>query len=73
MKSPFRMDTLDPIFEPIYSMNESGVLDFKMLLNGDWVSLSQRIEVHTPIDDSLIATVPSASIKEAEEAVEGLI
>ena len=70
MKSPSRIGKLGAIFEPIYSINEPGVLDFKMLLDGSWVSLSQRIEVRSPIDDSVVATVPSASNKEAEEAVE---
>ena len=70
MKSPSKIGKLGSIFEPIYSINGSDVLDFKMLLAGGWVSLSQRIEVRSPIDDSVVATVPSASNKEAEGAVE---
>jgi glyceraldehyde-3-phosphate dehydrogenase [NAD(P)+] len=61
---------LGDIFTPIYSVTENGTLDFKMLLDGKWVSLEQRIEVRCPIDDQLIATVPSSSQTEAEKAVE---
>ena len=58
------------IFSPIYSVAESGCLDFKMLLDGRWTSLEQTVEVRSPIDDGVIATVPNASEREAEEAVE---
>jgi glyceraldehyde-3-phosphate dehydrogenase [NAD(P)+] len=58
------------IFGPIYSVAASGCPDFKMLLSGRWTSLEQRIEVHSPIDDGLVATVPNASEREAEQAVE---
>lgn len=68
MKARARVKLRD-IFDPIYAVTDSGTLDFKMLLEGKWVSLPQRIEVHTPIDDSLIATVPSASEAEAERAI----
>jgi glyceraldehyde-3-phosphate dehydrogenase [NAD(P)+] len=57
------------VFGPVYSTTDSGTLDFKMLLDGKWVSLPQRIEVRTPIDDSVIATVPNASEDEAKRAV----
>ena len=60
---------LGEVFGSIYATTDSGTLDFKMLLEGKWVSLPQRIEVRTPIDDGLIATVPSASEQEAERAV----
>lgn len=59
----------DKIFDPIYSI-DAGVLNFKMLLNRKWFSLDQRIEVRSPIDNSLIATVPRASEFEADDAVE---
>jgi glyceraldehyde-3-phosphate dehydrogenase [NAD(P)+] len=59
---------LGEIFDPIYSVTDSGTLDFKMLLEGKWISLPERIEVRTPMDDSLIGTVPSASEAEAERA-----
>ena len=69
MKAPPRVK-LGEIFDPIYALTDSSILDFKMLLDGKWVSLPERIEVRTPIDDSVIATVPSASEVEAERAVE---
>ena len=68
------MDTiqkkLGPVFEPTYTMSTSGNVDFKMLIEGAWVSLPERIEVRTPIDNGLIATIPSASEKEADRAVD---
>jgi glyceraldehyde-3-phosphate dehydrogenase [NAD(P)+] len=67
MKAQARVK-LGEIFDPIYTVMDSGTLDFRMLLEGRWISLPQRIEVRTPMDDSLIATVPSASEAEAERA-----
>ena len=61
---------LATVFDPIYSIPDSGAMDFKMLLDGQWVSLPQRIEVRSPIDGGVVATVPSASEREAERAVE---
>jgi len=61
---------LGDVFNPIYTVTKNGTLDFKMLLDGEWVSLEQRIEVRSPIDGSLVATVPSSSELEAEKAVE---
>ena len=61
---------LDKIFEAIYDLQDSKIPNFKMFLNGKWVSLEQRIEVRTPIDGSLIATIPSASEQEAGQAVD---
>jgi glyceraldehyde-3-phosphate dehydrogenase [NAD(P)+] len=61
---------LGTIFSPIYSVAASGSLDFKMFLNGKWVMLEQRIEVRSPIDDGLVATVPNASEQEADQAVQ---
>ena len=61
---------LGDVFDPIHTVSRDGVLSFKMLLEGEWISLDQRIEVRSPIDGSVVATVPSASEKEAERAVE---
>jgi len=60
---------LGDVFKPIYTLTKEGTFDFKMLLDGEWVSLEQRIEVRSPIDGSLVATVPSSSEREAEKAV----
>ncbi len=70
MKSPPRIGKLSAIFDPIYSVKDSGILDFKMFLDGNWVFLEQRIDVHSPIDDSVIATIPSSSKEEAKLAVD---
>ena len=61
---------LAKVFEPIYDLSDSGLLEFKMFLEGSWVSLKERIEVRSPIDDGLVATVPSSSEREAGRAVE---
>jgi len=70
VKARTRVTKLGEVFRPIYSVSDSGALDFKMFLEGKWVSLPQRIEVRSPIDDDLVATVPSASEQEAERAVD---
>jgi glyceraldehyde-3-phosphate dehydrogenase [NAD(P)+] len=61
---------LAKVFEPIYELSGSGRLEFKMFLEGAWVSLKERIEVRSPIDGGLVATVPSSSEREAGLAVE---
>lgn len=42
----------------------------KMLLNGEWVDRSQKIEVRNPQDNSLVDTVPRASSVDMEAAIE---
>jgi glyceraldehyde-3-phosphate dehydrogenase [NAD(P)+] len=69
MKTATGTAKLGDVFSPIYSASEGGILDFKMYLAGRWVSLEQRVEVRSPIDDSIIATVPSSTEREAEQAV----
>jgi glyceraldehyde-3-phosphate dehydrogenase [NAD(P)+] len=61
---------LPEAFDPIYDVADTGCLSFKMLLDGSWVGKAERIEVRSPINDALVATVPSASTPEAEQAVE---
>ena len=70
MEVKSRLVKLGTVFDPIYSISKSGLMDFKMYLDGKWVELPQRIEVLSPIDDGVVATVPSASEQEAERAVE---
>ena len=65
-----RIGKLSAIFDPVYSSKDSGILNFNMFLDGKWISLDQQIEVHSPIDDSIIASVPSSSPSEAERAVD---
>ena len=60
---------LSEVFDAIYGVGSYGVLDFRMLVGAEWVSLEQRIEVRSPVDDDTIATIPSASEQEAEKAV----
>src|SRR5208282_1178896 len=68
MTPPSQIGRLGDTFNGIYSITD-GVLNFKMLLAGNWISLTDQIEVRTPIDNSVVATVPNASNKEAEQAV----
>jgi glyceraldehyde-3-phosphate dehydrogenase [NAD(P)+] len=57
-------------FNPIYESAPEGRLDFKMLLEGKWFSMQDRVEVRSPIDGALVATVPSASQAEAKRGVD---
>ena len=41
----------------------------KMLLNGEWVDRSKKIEVRDPFDNSVIDTVPAGDEKDAELAL----
>jgi glyceraldehyde-3-phosphate dehydrogenase (NADP+) len=42
----------------------------KMLLNGEWVDRSQKIEVRNPQNNSLVDTVPRATADDMEAAIE---
>lgn len=42
----------------------------KMLLKGEWVDRAAKIEVRDPHDNSLVDTVPLASIEDMNEAIE---
>ena len=41
----------------------------KMLLNGEWVDRTRKLEVRDPQDNSLVDTVPLASVEDMKEAV----
>jgi glyceraldehyde-3-phosphate dehydrogenase (NADP+) len=41
----------------------------KMLLNGEWVDRSQKLEVRDPYDQSLVDTVPMATHEDMEAAI----
>jgi glyceraldehyde-3-phosphate dehydrogenase (NADP+) len=45
----------------------------KMLLNGEWVDRSQKIEVRNPQDNSLVDTVPRATAADMEAAIEAAV
>jgi glyceraldehyde-3-phosphate dehydrogenase (NADP+) len=45
----------------------------KMLLNGEWVNRSQKIEVRNPQDNSLVDTVPRASAGDMEAAIDAAV
>jgi len=61
---------LGEIFDPIYSVSASKVMDLKMYLDGRWISLEQRLDIRSPINNELVATIPRASNTEAGKAVE---
>lgn len=64
---------LGEVFNSIYELSKSGIPNFRMFLNGRWVTLNQTIEVKSPIDGGLVATVPSATEREADVAVESSV
>ena len=70
MKNKAHDVRLPESFKPIYELSGEGPLSFKMLLEGSWFSMREQIEVRSPIDGGLIATVPSSSRSEADRAVE---
>ncbi len=45
----------------------------KMLLDGEWVDREEKIEVRDPFDDSVIDTVPSATDRDVERALEASV
>ena len=45
----------------------------KMLLNGEWVSRDETIDVRDPFDNSLIDTVPRATLDDVETALAGAV
>jgi glyceraldehyde-3-phosphate dehydrogenase (NADP+) len=45
----------------------------KMLLNGEWMDRSQKIEVRNPQDNSLVDTVPRATAVDMEAAIEAAV
>jgi len=70
LKTDVQNRRLPDLFEPIYELSENGNWNFKMLLQGSWFAKTERIDVRSPMDGTLVATVPSASTSEAEKAVE---
>jgi glyceraldehyde-3-phosphate dehydrogenase [NAD(P)+] len=70
LSTDFHRQRLPDIFDPIYELSDAGYWNFKMLLEGSWFEKAERIEVRSPSDGALVATVPSASKPEAERAVE---
>lgn len=45
----------------------------RMLLNGEWVDRAERAEIRDPQDNSLVDTVPQASIEDMERAIESAV
>lgn len=45
----------------------------KMLIAGEWVDKSEKIEVRDPFDNSLIDTVPRATQSDVEKAIESAV
>jgi len=70
LKTDIQSSRLPDAFDPIYELSDAGYWNFKMLLEGSWFAKTERIEVRSPIDGKLVATVPNASTLEAERAVE---
>ncbi len=45
----------------------------KMLLNGEWVDRSEKLEVRNPQDNSLIDTVPQGSAEDMKQAIDAAV
>ncbi|MFQ5614477.1 MAG: aldehyde dehydrogenase family protein [Anaerolineae bacterium] len=45
----------------------------KMLLNGEWVDRPQQLEVHDPQDNSLVDTVPQATVEDMKAAIDAAV
>ena len=45
----------------------------KMLIAGQWVDKTEKIEVHDPFDNSVIDTVPRGSLEDLEKAIAGAV
>ena len=45
----------------------------KMLLNGEWVDRPQKIEVRNPQDNTLVDTVPEATVADMQAAIEAAV
>lgn len=45
----------------------------KMLIDGQWVNRNDKIEVRDPYDNSLIDTVPEASLEDVEKALDAAV
>ncbi len=45
----------------------------KMLLAGEWIERDKVIEVHNPYDNSLLDTVPRATLEDANKAIEAAL
>jgi len=62
---------LSDFFAQIYRVKAGGIPEFKMFIDGQWVTSGdkQTFSVDSPIDDSVIAKAPQATMSDAENAV----
>jgi glyceraldehyde-3-phosphate dehydrogenase [NAD(P)+] len=63
---------LSDFFKPIYKKGPDGIPFFKMFINGEWVDSTSKklIDIDTPIDGSVIATVSNASKEGVDKAID---
>jgi glyceraldehyde-3-phosphate dehydrogenase [NAD(P)+] len=59
----------DDLFRPIYRINEVGVPEFRWFAEGTWRQGEHHFGVDTPIDGSVVASVPQLGAAEVEAAV----
>lgn len=66
---------LGRFFDTIYSVGPDGIPVFKMYIDGAWVSSSdnQVFDIYTPIDGSVIARAPAATVSDVNVAVDSAL
>jgi len=55
------------------NMTTTEIMDRKMLLNGEWVSRDEYMEIRDPQDGKLVGTVPLANLDDVELALEAAV
>lgn len=64
------LDLKDNLFKNIYRVREDGVLVFKTFIDGQWIDSGDYLEVHSPIDGSLIALVSKPSLELVHKTID---
>ncbi len=60
----------DSLFRDIYRVRDDGVVVFKTYIDGEWIDTGDYIEVHSPIDNSLIALVSKPKLEAVESTID---
>ncbi len=62
---------LGDFFKALYESGRNGLPEFKMYINGEWVSseTGETIDVDSPIDNSIVGRVAKAGAKDIEDAI----
>ncbi|MBI4415802.1 MAG: aldehyde dehydrogenase family protein [Euryarchaeota archaeon] len=68
------LEKLSPFFAPAHEIRD-GVPSFKLYINGLWLDASGEgtFDVDTPIDDSVVARAPNATVTDVEAAIDAAV